>query len=82
MNTAKQIVLAQQRYETENKDSLKKERADDAAENLKPEINNLLHTYLPSHITVGQAESLAIAICQMILVPEQFLTDDGKCFSN
>lgn len=40
---------------------------------LKPEINNLLHCYLPGHITIKQAEALAIHIHQIITNPDDFL---------
>lgn len=41
---------------------------------LKIEVNNILHTYLPSNITVGQMEALAETIYQIVRFPENFLT--------
>jgi hypothetical protein len=41
---------------------------------LKPEINNMLHTYLPDHLTVKQVEILANVINEMIWNPERFLS--------
>lgn len=40
---------------------------------LKPEINNLLHTYLPDEITIKQAEILAMVMLEMIMNPKDFL---------
>jgi len=40
---------------------------------LKPDINNLLHMYLPNDITVGEVEILAMVINEMIWNPRRFL---------
>jgi hypothetical protein len=58
-------------HETEER--LRQEREKYIDDNLKPEINALLHQYLPQHITVGQMETLATVINLMILQPEEFL---------
>lgn len=47
---------------------------EDKYENLKIEVNNILHVYLPSNITVGQMESLAETIYHIVRFPGNFLT--------
>lgn len=41
--------------------------------NLKPEINSLLMTYLPKEITINDADTLAIVIVDMIQNPQNYL---------
>jgi len=54
------------------------EKVEDATEDeyadLKIQVNNILHAYLPSDITVGQMEALAETIYHIIRFPENFLT--------
>lgn len=40
---------------------------------LKPEINNMLHTYLPDDLTLKEVEILAVLIHQIIVNPRRFL---------
>jgi len=40
---------------------------------LKPEINNLLHQFLPDDITIKEVEILAMVINEMIWNPHKFL---------
>lgn len=40
---------------------------------LKPEINSLLHTYLPENTTIKESDALAMAILDMITNPETYL---------
>jgi hypothetical protein len=40
---------------------------------LKPEINNLLHQFLPNYITLKEVEILAMVITEMIWNPDRFL---------
>lgn len=42
-------------------------------EGLKPEINNLLHMYLPDDLTLREVEELAMCINDMIWHPRQYL---------
>jgi len=42
-------------------------------ENLKLEINNLLHCHLPGRITLDQTEALAMVIHEMIYNPDDFI---------
>lgn len=49
------------------------EPSSDDLENLKVEVNNLLHMYLPSDITVGQMEALAETIHNIIMNPKDYL---------
>jgi hypothetical protein len=43
---------------------------------LKPEINNLLHQFLPDDITLKEVEILAMVINEMIWNPRRFLNSD------
>ncbi len=43
-------------------------------DNLKPEINNLLHTYLPDDITLKEAGVLGMVIWEILTNPNRFLT--------
>ena len=45
-------------------------------DNLKPEINNLLHTYLPDNITMKEAGILGMVILEILTNPKRFLTGD------
>lgn len=47
---------------------------DQKREDLKIEVNTLLHTYLPSNITIGQMETLAVVIHHIIVNPTEYLT--------
>jgi hypothetical protein len=47
-------------------------------EGLKPAINNLLHMYLPKHITIEQSEVLSLVINDMIWHPEKYLNPIAK----
>ena len=40
---------------------------------LKPEINNLLHQFLPDDITLKEVEALGMVINEMIWNPRKFL---------
>lgn len=40
---------------------------------LKPEINNLLHQFLPDDITLKEVEVLAMVINEMVWNPRRFL---------
>ncbi|MFC4218998.1 hypothetical protein [Flagellimonas marina] len=40
---------------------------------LKPEINNMLHVYLPDDITIKEAEILSMLILEIIMNPHQFI---------
>ena len=42
-------------------------------EQLKPEINNMLHEHLPDNVTMKEAGILAEVIYEMIINPEKFL---------
>ena len=42
-------------------------------DNLKPEINNLLHTYLPDDITMKEAGILGMVILEILTNPKRFL---------
>ena len=41
--------------------------------NLKPEINNMLHTYLADNITIKQCDSLAMVIFDMMTNTDEYL---------
>ena len=41
---------------------------------LKPEINNLLHEYLPDNITLREAGVLGMVIWEILINPKRFLT--------
>jgi hypothetical protein len=41
---------------------------------LKPEINSLLHTYLPREMKLEDSETLALVIFHMITCPQDYLT--------
>ena len=41
---------------------------------LKPEINNLLHQFLPDDITLKEVEVLAMVINEMVWNPRRFLS--------
>lgn len=41
--------------------------------NLKVDINNMLHCYLPHDVTVGQSEVLAMVIFDIISDPNRYL---------
>lgn len=41
---------------------------------LKPQINNLLHTYLPEDTTLKESDALAMVINDMIWNPQNYLT--------
>ena len=47
-------------------------------DNLKPEINNLLHTYLPDDITMKEAGILGMVILEILTNPKRFLTVDKQ----
>lgn len=51
-------------------------RDESIMDSLKAEINNMLHMYLPSHITIGQSETLALVINDIIWNPEKYLTNE------
>lgn len=40
---------------------------------LKPEINSLLHTYLPENTTLKESDALAMAIMDMVTSPKTYL---------
>lgn len=68
MEKAKQLIRdLQPQYE-----QITEQRPDDL-ENLKVEVNNILHMYLPSDITVGQMEALAETIHHIIINPKDYL---------
>lgn len=45
-------------------------------DDLKPEINNLLHTYLPGSITIRETEIIACLINEIIWEPYKFIKND------
>ncbi len=47
-------------------------------EELKPEINNMLHCNLPDNVTIKEAGLLAEVIYEMIINPEYFLNPKSK----
>ncbi len=47
-------------------------------EQLKPEINNMLHENLPDNITMKEAGILAEVIYEIILNPDWFLNENAK----
>ncbi|MFA7287661.1 MAG: hypothetical protein WC055_02175 [Melioribacteraceae bacterium] len=65
INHAKELIDCQNEV-----DSKELERHMDR---LKPDINNLLHMYLPEEITVKESEILAMLINEIIWNPRRFL---------
>ena len=49
------------------------EKTIDHMEGLKPEINNMLHTYLPDDLTIREVDVLAMVINEMVWNPKSFL---------
>jgi len=49
------------------------ERTETHMDGLKPAINNLLHTYLPDNITIGDSETIAMVINEMVWNPNDFV---------
>ena len=47
-------------------------------ENLKPEINNLLHTFLPDNLTLKEVDILAMVINDMIWNPKKYLKQEEE----
>ena len=45
---------------------------------LKPEINNLLHEFLPDDITLKEVEVLAMVINEMVWNPRRFLSAEAN----
>lgn len=63
-----------EKVKKEVQEYLNKEKPEVDLEHLKLEVNNLLHTFLPPEITVGEMEALAVTIHYMIAVPKDFLS--------
>ena len=45
---------------------------------LKPEINNLLHQFLPDDITLREIDVLAMVINDMVWNPQKYLKEDTE----
>jgi len=72
MEEAKKFI--KQYQEDHSEVDTDKERTELFMDGLKPAINNLIHMYLPSNITMGQSEAIAFCIYDMIINPEKYLT--------
>lgn len=72
MNKAREKVQELLNEQTEDSELMEELRIKHA-EKLKPDINMLLHQYLPDHITIAQAEILGVVIENMIANPEFYL---------
>jgi hypothetical protein len=56
-----------------NKVEISEETIKEHMNKLKPEINNLLHQFLPDDITIKESEILALVINEIIWNPRRFL---------
>jgi len=68
MEKAKQRIKDFQAFHEENY-----ENSEDDMAGLKPDINNLLHMYLPGNITIRETEIIAMVIYEMIRHPNEFV---------
>lgn len=76
MNEAIRIGAENEKYSTENPTT--EEQRIKHMDNLKLEINNLLHQFLPDDITLKEVEIIAMTFNDIIWKPKDFLSAVAK----
>lgn len=76
MNEAIRIGAENEKYFYENPTT--EEQRIKHMDNLKPEINSLLHQFLPPDLTLKEVETIALVFNEIIWNPKDFLSAVAK----
>ncbi len=73
LNKMQEAIKMTQELVNEKTEVTPPEEKQQHMDRLKPEINNLLHQFLPDDITLKEVEILAMVINEMVWNPRKFL---------